>query len=517
MRQRRMVRWLVGCVCALGMTGASLGAFARTADAQSVPRTFTGTFAGAGTFRNSLCSWRTTYTGTVTLTLTFGASSVTGTARHQGSYQDTLTSGPSECGGDLNAFDETVPVSGTAQGLRWGTRHGAAGSVAVAASLIGNAIVGQGVVTDPDYTGSATIPFTAPEVGGGPSTPTPTSVPTTTATSAAPAIPTAAAPLPAAPSATRPAATPSPAATGSPSGSPNAAAPAGVVPALPTVPPVPASKDASGATSTFTREKCADFSGDPALWQALEDHLDELDEEETPITAVKTCLGHYRSQPWPSTKGGATLVKPDEEQAPKDEPPPKATLQTLPGFVLKAGEQGRTTVVPGAVLGKGDIVSTRNDPTTVSFSEGTRVELGPKSAIVIGDPAEKAIIQLRGRMFMDVKSRQWHVRIPQPRGLVSVVTRGTVLTTEARDDGMVSIEVTEGNVDVTSGGQTVTVVAGFSIVVDPAAAPPKPQASRGAGKSGGQPVAVYGIAAVIAVVVAATGVFFLRRRGSSRT
>lgn len=152
----------------------------------------------------------------------------------------------------------------------------------------------------------------------------------------------------------------------------------------------------------------------------------------------------------------------------------------------------------------------------MNFSEGTRLELGPKSAIVMGDPAEKAIIQLRGRLFMDIKSRQWHVRIPQPRGLVAVVTRGTVLTTEARDDGMVWIEVTEGSVDVTSAGQTVTVSAGSSVVVDPAAAPPSPSPSTTDGKSSGTPVAAYGIVAAVAVIVVAGAVFLLRRQRTSR-
>lgn len=127
----------------------------------SGPRVFRGTFAGSGSFRNDICTWRTTYQGSVTLTLTFSGSGVSGTARHIGRYDDVLTNGPSECGGDSETFDETLPVSGSASALRWSFGHGEGGSVSVTASLVGNAIVGQGVVRDPAYQGSATIPFTA--------------------------------------------------------------------------------------------------------------------------------------------------------------------------------------------------------------------------------------------------------------------------------------------------------------------------------------------------------------------
>lgn len=509
-RTARIARWVMKGGVAVLVAGALLGVWAgaRTpaVEAQAA-RTFSGNFTGSGTFSSSLCAWNTTYSGTVTLTLTFGSSGVTGTARHRGSYADRLTNGPVECGGDVNSFDVTVPVSGTAQALSWGFAHGAAGRVAVTGSLIGNAIVGRGVTTDPEYAGSAIIPFTAPEVGGSPSEPAPTAAPTSAPTTAPTVAPTAVrTAAPAVPSAT---------AGASPSGTANASAPVGVATALPTVPTVPPPKDA-GSAPRIDRAACQNFSSDPALWQALEDHLDELDQESTPVTAVKTCLAFYRSQPWAPAGGGATLVKPDEpgKETPKDgEQPPKATLQTETAFVLKAGEQGRTTTVQGAVLGKGDIVGTREQGATVNFSEGTKAELGPKSTIVMGDPADKAIIQLRGRMFMDIKSRQWHVRIPQPRGLVAVVTRGTVLTTEARDDGMVLVEVTDGSVDVTSAGQTVTVKAGSSVVVDPGAAPPVPSASTGAGTSGGTPVALYGAAAAAVVIVIAAGVFLMRRRG----
>lgn len=133
----------------------------RAAPPASAPMTFRGQFTGTGTFRTDTCTWRTTYRGTITLTLTFGSSSVTGTARHTGSYDDTLIEGPTECGGDANTFDETLPVTGTASALRWRFGHGGTGSVVVTASLIGNAIVGQALVTDTAYAGSATIPFTA--------------------------------------------------------------------------------------------------------------------------------------------------------------------------------------------------------------------------------------------------------------------------------------------------------------------------------------------------------------------
>jgi len=486
--------------------------------AQAGPRTFTGPFAGSGTFQNSLCAWRTTYSGTVTLTLTFGATGVTGTARHQGGYQDVLTRGPSECGGDSVTFNESVPVSGTAQNLRWGIGHGAAGSVAVTASLIGNAIVGRGVVTDPEYQGSATIPFTANEVGGSPPASETPPAPTATATSAAPSTPAQATPV-------RPAAGPTtaaPAAPGTAAAVPAATGTAaggiaGVATPLPTVPPVPPPKDAT--TTTFTREKCADFSSDPALWQALENHVDELDDLEVPISAVKTCLGHYRTQPWPQRPGGATLVKPgDEAQKKEAEPPaeaPKPTLQTPAAFILRAGEQGQGTTVQGAVLGKGDIVVTKDQPATVTFSEGSRMDLGAKAAVVFEDPAAKSVIQLRGRMFMDIKSRQWHVRVPQPRGLVAVVTRGTVFATEVLADGNVRVEVTEGVVEVTSAGQTVEVAAGSSIVVDPAAPPPRPARTAGTSGEDGQPVALFGGIAAAAIVVAGAAWFLVRRRGGA--
>lgn len=525
MPRQRGTRWLVGRGSAALAAAAAIalglwaGSTSPIAEAQTAPRTFSGTFSGSGTFSNSLCAWRTTYTGTVVLTLTFGATGVTGTARHRGSYADALTSGPAECGGDVNAFDVTVPVSGSAQALSWGFAHGTAGRVAVTGSLVGNAIVGQGITTDPAYAGSATIPFTASEIGGGPSVPAPTSAPTAVATSVPAPAPTAAAPAPAPPGATpaRPTATTSPVAGAPPSGTPDPNVPVRAATPLPTVPPVPPPKDATTTVPAINRDACQNFSSDPALWQALEDHLDELDEEDTPITAVKTCLGFYRSQPWPQAKGGATLTTPTAEaggQGP--EAPLKATLQTETALVLKATELGRSTTVRGAVLGKGDTVVTRGEPATVDFSEGTRLEMGPKSAIVLGDPAEKAILQLRGRLFMDIKSRQWHVRIPQPRGLVAVVTRGTVLTTEARDDGMVRIEVTEGSVDVTSAGQTVTVSAGSSIVVDPGVAPPAPPPSAAAKKSSDTSVAVYGIVVAVAAIMVAGAVFLLRRRGTSR-
>ncbi|MDP2326484.1 MAG: FecR domain-containing protein, partial [Dehalococcoidia bacterium] len=333
--------------------------------------------------------------------------------------------------------------------------------------------------------------------------PTATAAPTAVATP----VPTAA------PTAVAPTATTSPAAGATPSGTPDASAPGGAAPALPTVPTVPPPRDATTTTPTIDRDDCQNFSSDPAMWKALEEHLDELDQESVPVTAVRTCLGLYRSQPWPQGTDGYTLAKPEGENA---EAAPKATLQTETALVLKATELGRSVTVQGAVLGKGDTLVTRDQSATVEYSEGTRLEMGPKSAIVMGDPAEKTVVQLRGRLFMDIRSRQWHVRIPQPRGLVAVVTRGTVLTTEARDDGMVWIEVTEGSVDVTSAGQTVTVSAGASIVVDPGAAPPTPAPSATAEKSGGTPVAVYGIVAAVGVIAVAGAVFLVRRRSTSR-
>ncbi|TAK76414.1 MAG: hypothetical protein EPO16_07145, partial [Dehalococcoidia bacterium] len=457
-------------------------------NAQTTARTFSGTFAGAGTFNNSICTWRTTYTGSVTMTLTFSSSSVSGTARHQGSYQDALTNGPAECGGDVSRFDETVTVSGTAQNLRWGFGHGESGSVAVTASLVGNAIVGRGVVTDPEYTGSATIPFTFNEVGGSPppsneeSAPAPspsaTTPPAPAATAATPVALVSAPPRASATTTAAPSAQPS-----QPPSSSSTTRDATVVPISP-VPAVPPPRDVD-PNPRITREMCQDFSSDPALWQALEDHLSELDELEVPIGTAKSCITLYRAQPWAQRPGGSTLVKPGDEakkdetgaRGDKPEDAPKATIETEKAVLLRAGERSQPTLVRGARLGAGDALVTRDEPATVAFSEGSRMELGPKSAVVMGDPAEKAVVQLRGRLFMDIKSRQWTVRIPQPRGLVSVVTRGTQFSTEVLADGNVRVEVTESAVEVTSGGAMVVVPAGASIVVDPGAVPPQPAQS----------------------------------------
>lgn len=532
MRQRRLRRaipWATAAALALSFLATPLsGPQPNTVSAQATTRTFSGTFAGSGTFSNSLCAWRTTYSGSVTATLTFNNSSVSGTARHQGSYQDVLTSGPSECGGDLSRFDETVTVSGSAQSLRWGFGHGESGTVVATGSLVGNAIVGRGVVTDPDYTGSASIPFTLNEVGSPPppaaneSAPAPSvsAPPAPSAPAAPPATSAPAAPRASA-TTTSPALSGQPAQPSSSSGTAAAAAPT-VVPISP-VPAVPPPRDVD-PTPRITREMCQDFSSDPALWQALEDHLSELDELEVPIGTAKSCITLYRAQPWAQRPGGATLVKPAEEGAKKDdageakrEEPPKATLETEKAVLLRAGERTQPTLIRGARLGAGDALVTRDEPATVGFSEGSRMELGPKSAVVMGDPAEKAVVQLRGRLFMDIKSRQWTVRIPQPRGLVSVVTRGTKFSTEVLADGNVRIEVTESAVEVTSGGKMVVVSAGTSIVVDPSAAPPQPPQPPEAATvapDGTSPL-VFGAATAVALALAGGLAVMMRRRSRS--
>ncbi|TAJ19003.1 MAG: hypothetical protein EPO65_07810 [Dehalococcoidia bacterium] len=512
---RRMARWLIeGGIAAavtLALTGVLAGTRPHAVEAQSA-RTFSGSFGGSGTFSNSTCTWRTTYSGTVTLTLTFGASGVTGTARHRGSYQDVLTNGPAECGGDFNAFDEAVAVSGTAQALTWGFGHGNAGRVAVTGSLIGNAIVGRGVTTDPEYSGSAVIPFTAPEVGAPSppapaptSTPTaaPTSVPTTVPTAVRTAAPTASAAAPAAPSA---------GANAAPSGTPNANAPVGVAPALPTVPTVPPPKDA-GSTATVKRELCQAISGDAGVWQMIEDHVGEWTSDEMPSSVLAACVAQYRAQPW-TGDGQLDTLKDDKGtqqgngQPPADNPPVKATLETLTPLFLRPGEKVPATVpAGGAPLGKGDAIITKGEPATVRFSDGSRIDLGPKTALIAADPEKKSLIQMRGRMFMDIKSRNWVIRVPDPRGMVSVSVRGTQFSTEVIEGGSVKVEVNEGTVEVTSAGKTVAVSAGSAIIVQPGQAPPTPKSA------GGTPLALYGGIAAAVLALIAAGVFLMRRRG----
>lgn len=236
---------------------------------------------------------------------------------------------------------------------------------------------------------------------------------------------------------------------------------------------------------------------------------------------IRTCVEEYRANPWPA---GGGLYRgdgtPGDNQPPPAPdratlPPLEATLDTQDLLLHRIGEQsGRPP--PRARLRDGDTIATEDRSGVVTFGDGSRVEVEPHATLTLGDIRGKSLVHLRGRVFMDIKSRNWTIRVPGAKGAAMVAVRGTQFTLDVDEDGDLRVEVTEGTVEVISGGVTRAVSAGSSVITTPGEIPASPLAlpstvSESAGTIGFMSLLILA-AAMFAVNRLTVGVLRRRRR-----
>jgi FecR protein len=159
-------------------------------------------------------------------------------------------------------------------------------------------------------------------------------------------------------------------------------------------------------------------------------------------------------------------------------------LSILEGSASVArGTAGFSSASDGDLLNIGDRVQTAvSSHAMVTFFDGSTLEIEPATTVQIEDAASATsgaisirISQTIGRTWASVQKlarvdSKFEIRTPTAVAAV----RGTGFITEVLADGTTTVQTTDGNVQVTAQGQSVTVGAGQTTTVPPSSPPSAP-------------------------------------------
>jgi hypothetical protein len=158
-------------------------------------------------------------------------------------------------------------------------------------------------------------------------------------------------------------------------------------------------------------------------------------------------------------------------------------LSILDGTASVArGTAAFAAAADGDIVNTGDRVQTaQNSHAMVTFFDGSTLEIEPATTVQIEEAASVdgalaiRISQTIGRTWASVQKltradSKFEVRTPT----LTAAVRGTAFITEVLADGTSTVRTTDGNVQVTAQGQTVTVSTGQTTTAAPNAPPAAP-------------------------------------------
>lgn len=177
--------------------------------------------------------------------------------------------------------------------------------------------------------------------------------------------------------------------------------------------------------------------------------------------------------------------------------------------VIHAGETNETPVAVGSPIVPGDTVVTSAEGAAIAFDGGSRMQVGPNAQVKIADGSDASVEQKKGRVFYDIKSRQFRVKVDHPRGRYFIAVQGTQFTVHVAEDGSGAIQVTEGAVQVISADRTIEVLAGASATV----APGEPPSSESLAATSGNRVLLLSVTGALLLLVTG-GTLYLKARGT---
>lgn len=194
----------------------------------------------------------------------------------------------------------------------------------------------------------------------------------------------------------------------------------------------------------------------------------------------------------------------------------RGTLDKAGAGVIREGEAKESPATAGGAIGPGDTVVTKGEGATVALEGGSRIDAGPNARFTLADGSEASVAQQKGRLFYDIKSRVFRVKVDTPRGRYFIAVHGTQFTVDVADDGSGTVQVAEGTVEVTSAEKTVEVRAGSSLTVRPGQAPSAPAAASSAAGRGASTLPIA-LAAVAIALLAVGGVTIATRGRRTRS
>lgn len=166
-----------------------------------------------------------------------------------------------------------------------------------------------------------------------------------------------------------------------------------------------------------------------------------------------TCIGN-----WSKSQGAYSKCLADEteqarqkqleEQKKKEAEAKKATISKMGGYLEVLQPDGTwKEISPGSEIQEGDRIRTENSSTIITFSDGSKIELGPHSSFKYSAEFNLELLFGKIRIWVQSWGKKFEVRTP----LAVTSYRGTEFIVEhSAETNITKVYLFEGLVDVTN-------------------------------------------------------------------